>query len=548
MPSPCGVGPLNQIAPPQHPDRPRVVTFGGGKGGTGKSTLCADIARALTRHQGRVLCVDASWHSPTLNILLGANEPAFDLGADDAQGLGDKGAHIADFIVSTAYTNVYLASLAAARRYPFTRPRVRPEEIIAQLHQLDFDWVLIDLPPSLSPFDVGLFTLSDTPILVGTPDPAAIRMMAQFLRASLFSAIGYHPEAPDFEDELVEVLYKQPLWLNTRSLRYDAPSAQSRAIIDETARQLEVYMVVNMVREGAEHDLGFVLSHALHRELQVFPRVLASIDYADRRWFYNRRTTGTGSSRNEEGLSNEIELLSRHIRDVQLVDLRYPRPIPARGDAHPALMMGLNPELSRNEVRQYCRRLWEGYRREASISLVFTEPTRRMEIAEELEGLYRHVLTMPSENFSRPEVDEAMRNYERERTAPPARQEHPTPQPPRPPEFTPPAQPSAHQTETPSDHSETHASDEAKAARRPAGAKSPGDAIAALRRRHGLSLQELSSRTHIGVKYLAAIETVDSDVLPRPVYLRGYLREISRVFDVPAQPLIEDYFRYLDQS
>ncbi|WP_164855964.1 helix-turn-helix domain-containing protein [Lujinxingia sediminis] len=539
---------MNQIAPPQHPDRPRVVTFGGGKGGTGKSTLCADIARALTRHQGRVLCVDASWHSPTLNILLGANEPAFDLGADDAQGLGDKGAHIADFIVSTAYTNVYLASLAAARRYPFTRPRVRPEEIIAQLHQLDFDWVLIDLPPSLSPFDVGLFTLSDTPILVGTPDPAAIRMMAQFLRASLFSAIGYHPEAPNFEDELVEVLYKQPLWLNTRSLRYDAPSAQSRAIIDETARQLEVYMVVNMVREGAEHDLGFVLSHALHRELQVFPRVLASIDYADRRWFYNRRTTGTGSSRNEEGLSNEIELLSRHIRDVQLVDLRYPRPIPARGDAHPALMMGLNPELSRNEVRQYCRRLWEGYRREASISLVFTEPTRRMEIAEELEGLYRHVLTMPSENFSRPEVDEAMRNYERERTAPPPRQEHPTPQPPRPPEFTPPAQPSAHQTETPPDHPETLAGDEAKAARRPAGAKSPGDAIAALRRRHGLSLQELSSRTHIGVKYLAAIETVDSDVLPRPVYLRGYLREISRVFDVPAQPLIEDYFRYLDQS
>ncbi|WP_230467395.1 helix-turn-helix domain-containing protein [Lujinxingia vulgaris] len=538
---------MNQIAPPQHPDRPRVVTFGGGKGGTGKSTLCADIARALTRYQGRVLCIDASWHTPTLNILLGANEPAFDLSADGSHCLGEKGSHIADFIVGTAYSNVYLASLASARRYPFTRPRVRPEEIIAQLHQLDFDWVLIDLPPSLSPFDVGLFTLSDTPILVGTPDPAAIRVMAQFLRASLFSAIGYHPQAPEFEEELVEVLYKQPLWLNTRSLRYDAPSAQSRAIIDETARQLEVYMVVNMVREGAEHDLGFVLSHALHRELQVFPRVLASIDYADRRWFYNRRTTGTGTSRNEEGLTNDIELLSRHIRDIQLVDMRYPRPTPTRGDAHPALTMGLNPELSRNEVRQYCRRLWEGYRREASISLVFTEPTRRMEIAEELEGLYRHVLTMPSENFSRAEVDEAVRNYERERTAIPARQEHPTPPPPRPPEFTPPAQPSA----KPADEERSDdapAAEEGSAPRRAAGTKSPGDAIAALRRRHGLSLQELSSRTHIGVKYLAAIETVDFDVLPRPVYLRGYLREVARVFDVPAQPLIEEYFRYLDQS
>lgn len=544
---------MNQISPPLHPDRPRVVTFGGGKGGTGKSTLCADIARALTRYKSRVLCVDASWHAPTLNILLGATEPAFDLSPESARGLGEEGAHVADFIVSTAYPNVFLASLAAARRYPFTRAKVRPEDIIAQLHQLDFDWVLIDLPPSLSPFDVGLFTLADTPILVGTPDPAAIRMMAQFLRASLFRAIGFHPDAAEYQDELVEVLYKQPLWLNTRSLRYDAPSAQSRAIIDETTRQLEVYMVVNMVREGAEHDLGFVLSHALHRELHVFPRVLASIDYADRRWFYNRRTTGTGSTRNEEGLTNDIELLSRHIRDIALVDMRYPRPTPTRGDAHPALTMGLNPELSRNEVRQYCRRLWEGYRREASISLVFTEPTRRLEIAEELEGLYRHVLTMPSENFSRAEVDEAVRNYERERggaaggtASAPARQESP-PQPPKSPDFTPAANPSevarhpeaftpeANENEAPSTHPA-------------AGTKSPGDAIAALRRRNGLSLQELSSRTHIGVKYLAAIETVDLGVLPRQVYLRGYLREVARVFDVPAQPLIEEYFRFLEES
>ncbi|WP_158542304.1 helix-turn-helix domain-containing protein [Lujinxingia litoralis] len=535
---------MNQIAPPLNPNRPRVITFGGGKGGTGKSTLCADIARALTRYQGRVLCIDASWHTPTLNILLGANEPTFDLSDDGPPCLGEEGAHIADFIVSTTYANVFLASLASARRYPFTRARVRPEEIIAQLHQLDFDYVLIDLPPSLSPFDVGLFTLADTPILVGTPDPASIRTLTQFLRASLFSAIGYHPDAGDFEEELIEVLYKQPLWLNTRSLRYDAPSAQSRAIIDETAKMLEVYMVVNMVREGAEHDLGFVLSHALHRELQVFPRVLASIDYADRRWFYNRRTTGTGSSRNEDGLSNDIELLSRHIRDINLVDLRYPRPVPTRGDAHPALIMGLNPELSRNEVRQYCRRLWEGYRREASISLVFTDPTLRMEIAEELEGLYRHVLTMPSENFSRAEVDEAVRNYERERQPfpTPTRQEEPPPEPPRQPAFTPPAAPERpEKTPPPAETSPEPASE------RPPG-KSPGDAIAALRRRHGLSLQELSSRTHIGVKYLAAIETVDLNVLPRQVYLRGYLREVARVFDVPAQPLIEEYFRFLDES
>lgn len=77
---------------------------------------------------------------------------------------------------------------------------------------------------------------------------------------------------------------------------------------------------------------------------------------------------------------------------------------------------------------------------------------------------------------------------------------------------------------------------------------SPGQILAGLRRSRSLSLQGLSSRTHIGVKYLAAIEAVDLDVLPRQVYLRGYLREIARVFDVDPDQLVSDYFRYLEDS
>ncbi|MFW5967491.1 MAG: helix-turn-helix domain-containing protein, partial [Persicimonas sp.] len=78
-------------------------------------------------------------------------------------------------------------------------------------------------------------------------------------------------------------------------------------------------------------------------------------------------------------------------------------------------------------------------------------------------------------------------------------------------------------------------------------ADSPGELIASLRRKADLSLHDLSQRTHIGVKYLTAIEEVDLEVLPREVYLRGYLREIARIFDVEAAPLIEEYFAFLDQ-
>lgn len=563
---------MNHIGPELHEDRPRVIAFGSGKGGTGKSTLCADIARALTRHDFRVLCVDMDLRCPSLNISLACGEPAFDFSSSHP-GLGDPESHIADFIVATGYPDVYLASLAAGIRHPFTSTTLHADELMHQLHELDFDWVLLDLSPSIHPLDVGLFTLSDIPILVTSPEPAAVRLTTQFLRTVLFRAIGYHPEAASLEGEVLDMLYKQPLQLHTRELRYDAPSADSRAIIDDTLHRLETYMIVNLVREGAEHDLGFVFSHALYCELQLFPRVLKSLDYADRRWFYKRRRTGMDQSRTEDGLSNEIELLARNIRDISLVDQRYPRPIPNRGEAHPARLMGLNPELSRNEVRQYCRRLWEGYRRENAISLVFNNPERRMEIADELESLYRQVLTMPSESFTTGDVDQASKHYGSQRFAPPSqpRKRASTPQSIHESTSTPDpvhggtdASPdrdehSSSSGRTDSDDSSADEGTEPRQARierdesetqPPASTPppdSPGARIARLRREASMNLQELSSRTHIGLKYLAAIEEIDLEVLPRGVYLRGYLREIARVFGVDEGELMNDYFQYLDQ-
>ncbi|MEO1266789.1 MAG: helix-turn-helix domain-containing protein [Myxococcota bacterium] len=74
---------------------------------------------------------------------------------------------------------------------------------------------------------------------------------------------------------------------------------------------------------------------------------------------------------------------------------------------------------------------------------------------------------------------------------------------------------------------------------------SPGAFISQVRRRQGVSMRELSLRTKIGLKYLQAIEDIDRRILPRPVYLRGYLREIAQAFDLNPAQLIDDYFAYL---
>jgi cytoskeletal protein RodZ len=76
----------------------------------------------------------------------------------------------------------------------------------------------------------------------------------------------------------------------------------------------------------------------------------------------------------------------------------------------------------------------------------------------------------------------------------------------------------------------------------------PGRPIADARVNAGLGLRELSLRTKIGLRYLEAIERFDVADLPRPVYLRGYLREIARALDLDPDPLTDAYLTALNET
>lgn len=507
------------------PERPTVAVFGGGKGGSGRSTLCVEIARSLARLGQRVLCVDASWGCPTLNSFLNLPEPGFP--APDIPALGEPDAHLADFIHETPNKNIWLVSLSPSRDYPFSRPRFHALEIINQLHELDFDWVLVDLAPGLDPLDIGLFTHSDVPVLVCSPEPASVRVTTQFIRAVIYQALSEHPKAHAANNALLELLYDQPLDFNRETLLATVPQHRElHRAITETLEKLELYLIVNLVREGAERDMGFVLSHAWHTELGVFPRFVTPVDYEDRRWFYNRRNAGLTSSRGDEALSNDIEQLVRHLVNIDALDQQYPRPVPTDESAHTALLLGMNVDANPNHVRQHCRRLWEGYRREATVALAFREPARREHMADKIERLYRRSLSLPGETT---EARAALGASTPSRTSPPpapldAAKASPPPNTP-PSNTKPPALPSTGRA-------------------RPE--ISPGRLVERLRRQNKISLHELSQRTHIGLKYLTAIEDGDINILPRPVYLRGYLREIAKIFGADPDELVSEYFRLLD--
>ena len=147
----------------------QVVAISSGKGGTGKTTLCAGVACALAELGQRVLCIDADIGLRNLDIALGMAE-----------------------LPILSFTDVYhgVYPLSRAAKHPafpnlslLTAPiRENPEHISLSAfgHMLwkvrqEYDWCLIDAPAGLGMGFQLATKFADQVLVVSTPDPASLR-------------------------------------------------------------------------------------------------------------------------------------------------------------------------------------------------------------------------------------------------------------------------------------------------------------------------------------------------------------------------------------
>ena len=69
--------------------------------------------------------------------------------------------------------------------------------------------------------------------------------------------------------------------------------------------------------------------------------------------------------------------------------------------------------------------------------------------------------------------------------------------------------------------------------------------LATVRRNRGITLQQISEATKIGVRSLEAIEFGDFRKLPGGIYSTSYIRQYARAIDYPEDDILEVYRRHL---
>ena len=147
-----------------------VITIISGKGGTGKTTLCAAIATCLAAERKRVLCIDADIGLRNLDIALGMDkEQAYISFMDVIRGqysLADAAAH-PKLPELRLLSSPYRDSEDDVDFTAFGR-------LIKQIRR-EYDFCLIDSPAGIGKGFRLATAFADHGLVIATPDPASLR-------------------------------------------------------------------------------------------------------------------------------------------------------------------------------------------------------------------------------------------------------------------------------------------------------------------------------------------------------------------------------------
>jgi hypothetical protein len=75
-----------------------------------------------------------------------------------------------------------------------------------------------------------------------------------------------------------------------------------------------------------------------------------------------------------------------------------------------------------------------------------------------------------------------------------------------------------------------------------------GRLLATVRKRMGLTVQEVADHTRISVKYLEALEGMTRTQLPSSTFVRGYVREVARLYQLDGDAVVAGYMRRYDEG
>jgi len=244
-------------------------TFGGGKGGVGKSFLTASAGIVLANTGKSVIAVDADLGSANLHTYLGIKNPAHTL-----LDILENRVSVEEGLLATPVPGLRLLSCAGDILGMADPESGQKEKIIRFISELNADYILVDLGAGTSYNVLDFFNMSDEGIVIVAPDPASMQNAYAFIKTSIYrriqrrfadreavvSAINRFRDADESSRPRTMMDFYSLLCTTDPSL------AESVAAVVDSYRPL---MIINMASSEQDQRVAEIIQSASKRFLNV---------------------------------------------------------------------------------------------------------------------------------------------------------------------------------------------------------------------------------------------------------------------------------------
>ena len=493
----------------------RVVAFASGKGGVGKSFLCANLGIFLAQLGKRVVLLDANLGCANLHSIVGSDRLYRTL----ADFLDRRVGRLEDVMVETPISNL---ALIAGDRDPPGAANPKPAQkarLLQQARELPVDYVLADLAPGTGYNVLDLFLGADVGIIVVTPEPGSVESAYRFTKCAFMRRLRNLPQS----ERILPLARGEggiPSPLDLVEVAQAVDPVLGQGLVQEIMA-FRPRLLVNQTRTRDDTDLGVAMRSAGRRRLGLRFEVLGFVEFDEAARVALRRCRPVVMEYADSKVVKNLERIARRLLSLESSEaLRFassPEP-PRRWDEQTYFdVLEVDPGASDEEIRRAHRRIREVYAHDSMV-------VRGLFSREELDALGRRA----EEAYDTLIAPDRRRRYELELfpDGHPARRPTPVAGLPPPTVAEAPALPVPPREPPPDIGPDTVYS---------------GAFLRQVRQGRGIELADISQKTKIGVPHLRNLEEERFTQLPAEVYVRGFLVEYARYLRLDPKVVAASY-------
>jgi len=257
----------------------KIISVAGGKGGTGKSFITANLSMALAIMGEKVVAVDGDLGGSNLHNFLNVKRPKTSL----TNFFLKENLNLNELTVETPIENLSLLACGSAIFGVSNLHYAKKMQLMRKIRQLDADYILIDLGGGTSFNTLDFFNLSAEGLIVMNPEPNSRQDSVVFLKSVIYrkilNTVKSNKEVYKKIKEDIKNDPRKAFNINTILLWIISNSADMSEILQKVLIDYKPKLILNKLNKSSREDEAIKMIELIKKYLQIDLEYYGSIKY-----------------------------------------------------------------------------------------------------------------------------------------------------------------------------------------------------------------------------------------------------------------------------